>query len=732
MSSFDSLSGGSDGSSSSNEQARQRPLFAIKHKDNKEVLQWLTSTYSTQLSRNQARYTQIENFFRLYKGADSRKKVHTPRDYYREQAQNKSNNNQYGNLAVNLVFDITETQIARLTRFKPAVQITPRHDEYEDKVAATITKKILDAIWEEQDIDKKRTRLNRRSRIAGEDFLKITWDQNCGKVLPAVKEALSKGEQVALLDENGEPVVNELGEIVEIKEKDALIGDIKYELKSARETILEPRDKYEDVDWVIFVSRMDVDKLKKDYPKKADKIKINDGLDNRSSDTEQQESLYQNNETLVLELFHRKTTYLPEGKHIIATMDTVLKNGDLPYNHGRLPVVRLTDIDDEEEGGLHGISYLVNIASLQEQLNNLTTLQLQNIASVAYAKWFMPKGACDIKSLGNGNTVVQYRGPVPPQMVQPDPFPQSVFGFRDLLKEEMNQIGGGTPQDRGEPPKGVTAAVALQFLDEQAQERMNTYVQKNNQALIEIAKLTLKTAGQYYNNEDGRLEDILGSSNADLAKQFDMNRLAQEFAINVENSSALPQTRAARTQTILDLSERYPDLFSNQQIINILELGNLDKFNDASTAALKAASAENEQMKQGIEVAEPEEYEDSLMHWREHAAEMQTRAFKDTPPQIKQLFLDHMIATEWLMVQQAKENPSFFNELLTMKMFPMVYTLTPEEKSLFFPQANPPALPPAAPQMDGSAGMPEEPQADEPLPLDTPALPAPDSMTPSS
>ena len=35
---------------------------------------------------------------------------------------------------------------------------------------------------------------------------------------------------------------------------------------------------------------------------------------------------------------------------------------------------------------------------------------------MGHAKWVMPRGACKIESLGNDNTIVQYQGPVPPQM----------------------------------------------------------------------------------------------------------------------------------------------------------------------------------------------------------------------------------------------------------------------------------------------------------------------------
>ena len=50
--------------------------------------------------------------------------------------------------------------------------------------------------------------------------------------------------------------------------------------------------------------------------------------------------------------------------------------------------------------------------------DNLSTLLAKNIYLMGHAKWVMPRGACKIESLGNDNTIIQYQGPVPPQMLQ--------------------------------------------------------------------------------------------------------------------------------------------------------------------------------------------------------------------------------------------------------------------------------------------------------------------------
>ena len=74
---------------------------------------------------------------------------------------------------------------------------------------------------------------------------------------------------------------------------------------------------------------------------------------------------------------------------------------------------------------------------------------------------------------------------------QANPTPPELFKFRGELKEEFQQISGVFGVSRGEPPPGIKAGVALQFLNEQEQERFNEHILKWNDFIRRIAIKTI-------------------------------------------------------------------------------------------------------------------------------------------------------------------------------------------------------------------------------------------------
>ena len=87
-------------------------------------------------------------------------------------------------LVINNLFDITESWVSKLTRFRPAVAIYPTNVEQSDVDDAKISRDVLDHIWYQQKIDQVNAKLARFERITGEGFLFITWDYSKGDISP--------------------------------------------------------------------------------------------------------------------------------------------------------------------------------------------------------------------------------------------------------------------------------------------------------------------------------------------------------------------------------------------------------------------------------------------------------------------------------------------------------------------------------------------------------------------
>ena len=291
---------------------------------------------------------------------------------------------------------------------------------------------------------------------------------------------------------------------------------------------------------------------------------------------------------------------------------------------------------------------------------------------MGHAKWVMPRGACKIESLGNDNTIVQYQGPIAPQMLQTMPNPPEAYQFRDALRNEMGQIYGIQGVSRGQPPKGITAAVALQFLNEQEQERNSTTVIKHNDMIKSLAKMTIAVCGDKYDPEDGRMLRIVGKNNRYSIRHFDTANLHKNYDVRLELGSGLPESKAGKVQRIIEVMQMKPNLLSDERWIDLLDLGNSDKMNSLMTVSVRAAESENEDIMAGRFVGDPEEFEDHLVHWKTHTKAMQERTFKEEcPVEYREEMMEHIAIHEFLMVEKAKTSPAFEARLAELPNFPV-------------------------------------------------------------
>lgn len=662
-----------DDSHSGNEYQRpSKPIWAmdLTDRDNdKNLLKWLKGEIAYLQDESEDRLRDIEKNLALYQGIQYTDQDGNPnvRDRHDSRFRNVKK------IVVNHLFDLTENKVSRLIKYKPAVAVLPTNDEHGDKVAAKATDKLLKHIWYQENFEGEvAPDVARDTHITGESYLWIDWDPDKGDLHPDWVKAQKDPEKfprIPLMDENGVPEKDELGNIVYI-DRPVRVGDVCYEIVLSPHVFVERETSFKKSNYIFRKHIWSVEKARAMFPDSASKIKSSKDYDHFDFETLERRQL--NNEVVVWEFWHKKTREMSEGRKVFFTDDAILSSEEHPFSHGDFPCVRYSDID--YPGQVHSKSFFTTVKHLTGTYNNITNLIIRNQFLVAHPKWMVPKGSVKIDSLGNDITVVQYRGPQPPQLVQMNPTPSELFAFRGNLKEEFQQISGIFGVSRGEPPQGIKAGVALQFLAEQESERSNRAVLKWNEFIRQVALKTLAVAGDYYDSSDERMIRVLGSENEWMTEFFDASHLSKPYDVRVQNSSALPQSKAARTQTLLDLKESFPDAFPQEQVLDMLELSQSEKFMDRATVAVKSAEAEDQAILDSKYKGEPEEYEDHYLHWKIHVKTLQTWAFKNrTPRKIQEKLIDHVRGHEMLMMEQAKRSPQYQEKLATLDMFPIFY-----------------------------------------------------------
>ena len=644
----------------------QKPFWTIDLKDDEIVRRWIVETWDQLKHEDEGRFQIIQANIAAYRG------IHYKMQDVRTRENNMSNYTpilRQPRVVVNHMLDLIEQNVSRITKYRPAVNLEPASDDYSDVQTAKIGDELVDRQWYMADIDMHFQTLQRHTRIIGEHFLWPRWCEDKGDLDPDYKEVRKKSKdgRVPVIGVDGAQVMGEDGKPLYV-ESEIREGEIEYKHIFSWDVQFQRKRRYEESEFAIIRDIEDLEDVKADYPKKADKISGGD-VKTMVWDVD---TFVEKTSDQAIEVFtfvHKNTKRLNNGFYAKVCRGVLLESGPLPDEFfGDFPWTRLTDID--YPGVLRGYALIEQGRQLQGLYNNLTSLMVKHLFACAHPKWMVPKNCCSYESLGNDTAIVSYQGPVPPRLENVNPVAPGVWNERDKTKEDLQQVMAVAGVSRGQPPPGVRAGIAIQYLDEKDNERQNTAVAKHNSIIRELAIKTNRVMSVKYRDPEGktdkvRLAKILGKEWEYALKDFDVTRLADIDDARVQTTSALPQQRAARTQWILDMRREFPGILTDEQVVDLLGLGQVEKFKNQSTVAIRAADFENDVALRTGKVQPPDAYENHIQHYRQHLKLLADPNFKYALPEARRVAMeDHVKQTELLMFQAAARNPQYMAQIM--------------------------------------------------------------------
>jgi len=628
------------------------PFWTVAKKSDKEITTWFQDSLPVleEISRERI-YSFIDNVLwytgEIDRGADFRIVVPGKRDQVLPRRAVP--------FMVNHLWAITEQRVSRLSSYKPSFDTLPANSEYRDKINAKLMKIILDNIARKNQLELMMILIERWCAVYGEIYFGVEWNDKIGD-----KKSAKSEERV---------------------------GDVEYCIKNPAHIFPEPKRFWKDVGYLIEICEIiHVEEARVRYGVKSlepDKSQLIYGYGDFPD-------VKREDEVIVYRIIGKPSEFLPDGAVVKLINGKVVEKEvkNYPYSHNDFPYERHTDIDIM--GRLFPISFYHHLKPLQYRYNRLSTMIDRNITLTAHPKWFYVKGSVNPKALANIPATVPHLPGARPELVTFNSVPQDVFGFREGLRSEMIALSGNTGISTGDVPPGTRSARQLAFFEEQEQKQAGTQITKHNELIRRIIKKTAGVVGDYYPvTSKDRMIRVLGRENEHLMRTLGEAKFSSEYEIIIQNSSAFSESKSARKEEVAFIRKELPGLLTLQQEADVLELGNPEKFYDIATASLKQAEAENEFMYEGKEVAEPKEYQDLIVHWQTHALKLQSFSFEqDVPQDIKELFFDHIRATEELMYRQAEQNITFAQQLLTLPLFPMIYK--PEAENALTAMTMPP------------------------------------------
>jgi hypothetical protein len=661
--------------------------FRDNQNDDKETLDWLTQNFDNTESASHSRMITYRRYQALYKG------IHWKPIDGRDSNRDNNHSQRKPRHSVNFVWEMTDTKVSQQARLKTNFIAMPVHNEQSDINNAKACELLLKARAEQIGMDTLQSEADTIKHLFGTVFTFITWNKDIGPEHPKVTELKEKGIPIPVL--NKKTGKAESGKFIESLK----VGDVEVENMGPDCVFPEMnKKKWSDVNHIEYGKWFDIDEVRADYPKLASEIKENQ---RHYFDYELSETSRPDRQVFVRYFFHKPTKHLPNGEFIKYTDDVILERGKFPYEHGELPFIVDTDIDIY--GELWGRSFIMNIEQMQRMYNNVQSGIARDHGIGSAPKWMMPKGSAEIASLNNEFSIVEYQGPIKPELVQSRPTNAQVFTVQDRLEKKMSQQSSIYDISRGEVPAGVTANSALRFLDEQESQRTMTLESKRKRRVIQTYKMMMMVMQQYYKESDGRTVRTLGPNNEVMIKSMKQANFKQVYDIRMQNSSSLPDTKTGKISTIVDLnmSTQTDPVFSKNEIIQMLDLGMDNAFTDGATVSVESAKTICEMMLNGEQVPEPMNTDNFLVYYSVLDKTTQSMSFKlKAPDSVKAEFVKYIETLEYLMFEKAKINQKFWSKLMEIESYPMIFVpeVAVAQLAINFQPT------PAAPQSGGSAG----------------------------
>lgn len=339
------------------------------------------------------------------------------------------------------------------------------------------------------------------------------------------------------------------------------------------EVYVDPVDaRYGDPRSIYLVRYLDKDMLKSRFPKHAEKIESAPVLDEAFYPIQDVYAVV--NRCTVIEAWHLPSEpgRTKDGRHTICLLDDTLL--DEPYNEPDYPIAKL--VKDEALAGWWGLGLGDEMAGFQDETNIMAERVQYAHRIVGGQIWMVPEGGSVYDTDFNDDigTVVRTGGgpdlmPVPtnPQPVHP----QTYEYFKDLPPTAYAFSGISTMSAQGAKPPGVTAALAIQTLDDMETDRFSMFERDNEEVHVEIGRLMLRAVRQIAEKYgDFRVFSANKGSGQEILWKRDVDLEEDSYVVQAWPASLLPKTPAAKLQRVMELSAN--QIFDRATVLSLLEV----------------------------------------------------------------------------------------------------------------------------------------------------------------
>lgn len=513
-------------------------------------------------------------------------------------------------LTDNRIIGIVRTDLARMTKAKPDFTVVPVTAETADMEASRTGEQILDYLWRHLSLRRRLMETLRWSRVTGSGFWKIYWDSGRGD---RVTIACDSEENPVLHAETGAPM--RPGDFADglpegVGTKTICTGDVAVETVSPFEMYFDPLAlKIEDAEWCIQVTVKSPEWVKARYGVElpADTDIASGVAEGKLFAGPTSGGANSGRGVKISEYWAKPSTKYPNGRRAVWAHGKVLVDEPNPY--GDLPYVMFEDI--EVPGRFWPTSTVEQLREPQTELNKIRSQITDNAQRLGNPALLAAKQA-NVQYDGVPGERIDYDDTVPnaiPSYLQPPSMPQYVLQQQESIEASMQEISGQHEVSSAQVPAGVTAASAINLLQEADDTRLGPAIYDMEETLGIAGTRLLELVAKYWTDE--RIVMIAGEDQAWTTISFRGSALKENTHVEVQAGSAFPKSKAAKQAAIqdaLNLALQYsgPGGLNPRDLGKVLrdmEAGALEKLFGDLTVDAAQVNRENVQLAQGQRLA---------------------------------------------------------------------------------------------------------------------------------
>lgn len=527
----------------------------------------------------------------------------------------------------NRIRPIIRTEMSRLTSQKPSATVVPATSEDQDLAASQAAEQIWDSIYRQKKIKSIFRQVMLWTLCTGTGFMKTYWDPNKKS---EVWEATS-------------PEQAQMAQLMGVQpQENPPDGDFCYENVTPFHIFIPDMmaEDIEDQPYVIQIQTRSPEWVRMNYkinvaPNVMEATDIlNDSFLNLVGAGD-----FKRDTVLCYEVWIKpgQVEFIPEGGMFTIVGDKLVQfvKGN-PYQHKQYPFIKFPHIPT---GRFYADSVISDLVSIQREYNRTRGQITENKNRMGHLQLLAAKGSIDAsKVTTEPGQVIQYNLGFPaPQPMPLQDVPAFVLQELDRLLMDFEDISGQHQVSKGQVPAGVTAATAINFLQEQDESMLSVTYAEIEDGFEKIGFQTLNYVKQYWDLP--RQVKVTGRDGSFNVMSFRGADLRSNTDIRIEAGSALPTSKSAKQALLMDLMSQ--GFIPPEKGLELMDVGGINRLYDeikvdyaqASRENMRMAAVTQDQMSQYASTFLPQQQQDPMQQMMDQMGGAPQDMSQGMPPQ---------------------------------------------------------------------------------------------------